>query len=74
MLRGLKGHKVRIVQGEELPKAMANASHLWVLELLLKVTDLLHQFHIVSLKPDTKPVNIKPYRYPLRQNNLIENW
>ena len=34
VLRGLRGQKVRIIQGKELPKAMTNASHLCMLQLI----------------------------------------
>ena len=34
VLRGLRGQKVKIIQGKELPKAMAKASHLCVLQLI----------------------------------------
>jgi len=28
--------------------------------------------HRIPLKPDAKPINIRPYRYPLRQKDVIE--
>ena len=29
--------------------------------------------HRIPLEPNARPVNIRPYRYPLRQRDIIEN-
>ena len=115
MLRGLREQKVKLIPGKELPKAMAKASHLYMLHMMpqqlpfpksqdfmvqqlslekeeipLVIAHLLQQFddlfqdpqglppsrgvydHRIPLKDNAKPVNIRPYRYPLKQKDIIE--
>ena len=51
VLSGLRGQKVKLIHGKELPKAMANASHLCLLQLIPQQSCTLKLVRVGSTCP-----------------------
>ncbi|XP_048502834.1 uncharacterized protein LOC125498635 [Beta vulgaris subsp. vulgaris] len=69
MLQGMHPQRVKVVEGAPSSKLMNTAVQLYPVNLPPHrvVFD-----HTIPLEAGCKPVNIRPYRYPLKQRDIIE--
>ena len=78
-IKGLAGHQFLMDEDKE-PKQVPP----YLLDLLNNFTDVFSEptalppqralDHTIPLKPNTKPVSLRPYRYPYFQKTEVENW
>ncbi|XP_056688530.1 uncharacterized protein [Spinacia oleracea] len=84
VLKGVHPQKVKLLEGPPTVKLIENAVQLCLLQVSwdvsfqeIRVNNALAApvgvfDHTIPLEPNARPVNIRPYRYPLKQRDIIE--